>query len=95
MSQIGRRRLRDELHLEGNAKLPIKLQIYHGGNLLFNQHFQKMRNRNHRVILSPGDYELLVEAEYVDEETPIFLRVAANCIPEDITLSSQRQIFEE
>ena len=38
------------------------------------------------MILSPGDYELLVEAEYVDEETPIFLRVAANCIPEDITL---------
>ena len=82
---MGRRRLRDELDEENNAKLPIKLQIYHGGALLFNQNFQKMRNRNHRMILSPGDYMLVVEAEYVDERTPIFLRVAAKCDPEDIT----------
>ena len=88
VSQMGRRRLRDELHSETNAKLPIKLQICHSGTLLFNQNFQKKRNRTHRMILSPGEYELLVAAEYVDEETPIFLRVAANCILERIELIS-------
>ena len=76
----------DELHLEGNAKLPIKLQIYHNGTLLFNQNSQKMRNRTMSMTLSPCDYDLLVEADYVDEETPIFLRVAANCNPENIDL---------
>ena len=43
------------------------------------------------MILSPGDYEILVAAEYVDEETPVFLRVAANCIPEDIALDNLKK----
>ena len=89
VSQVGRRGLRDEFHSDSNAKLPIKLLIYHGGAILFNQNFLRKRNRTHRMTLSPGVYEILVEAEYVDEDTPIFLRVAANCIPEDVTLDKK------
>ena len=89
VSQVGRRSLRDEFHSDSYAKLPIKLLICYDGAILFNQNFQKMRNRTHRMPLSPGVYEILVEAEFVDQETPIFLRVAANCIPEDITLDKK------
>ena len=89
VSQVGRRRLRDEFHSDTNAKLPIKLLIYHGGAILFNQNFLRKRNRTHRMTLSPGVYEILVETEYVDEDTPIFLRVAANCIPEYVTLDKK------
>lgn len=88
VSQEGRRRLRDELELENNAKLPIKLQIYHENSLMFDQKFQRMRNRNHRLILSPGDYCLIVEADYVDQVTEICLRVAAKCNKQDISLHS-------
>ena len=91
VSQMGRRRLRDELEEENNAKLPIKLQIYHESSLLINQNFQRMRNRNHRRILSPGDYRLVVEADYVDLVTKICLRVAAKCTPQDIILNSPKK----
>ena len=91
VSQMGRRRLRDELEEENNAKLPIKLQIYHESSLLFNQNFQRIRNRNHRMILCPGDYSLVVEAEYVDLVTEICLRVAAKCRPQDIILNSPKK----
>ena len=83
-SQIGRRQLRDEMEITTNARLPIKLQIYHKNSLLFNQNFKKMRNRNRRMILSPGNYQLCVEADYVDVDTQFFLRVAAHCSPSDI-----------
>ena len=90
VSQEGRRRLRDELELE-NAKLPIKLQIYQEHSLLFDQNFQRMRNRNHRLILSPGDYCLVVEADIVDQVTEIFLRVAAKCNKQDISLHGPKK----
>ena len=91
VSQMGRRRLRDELETS-YAKLPIKLQIYRENILLSNQNFIKMRNRNHRLILSPGDYSIIVEAAYVDIVTEICLRVAAKCSkPEDIILRSPKK----
>ena len=91
VSQMGRRRLRDELDLD-YAKLPIKFQIYHETILVFNQNFLKMRNRNHRLILSPGDYSIIVEAASVDIVTEICLRVAAKCSkPEDIILKSPKK----
>ena len=91
VSQEGRRRLRDELELTNNAKLPIKLQIYHENSLLFDQNFQRIRNRNHRLILSPGDYCLIVEANFVDQVTEICLRVAAKCNKQDIILHSPKK----
>ena len=93
VSQMGRRRLRDELEEEINAKLSIKLQIYRESSLppLFNQNFQRMRNRNHRMILRPGNYRLVVEADYVDLVTKICLRVAAKCTPQDIILNSPKK----
>ena len=91
VSQMGRRRLRDELELD-YAKLPIKFQIYRENMLLFNQDFKRMRNRNHRLILSPGDYSIFVEAASVDVVTKICLRVAAKCGKlEDITLKSPKK----
>ena len=91
VSQMGRRRLRDELDLD-YAKLPIKFQIYHENILMFNPDFLKMRNRNHRLILSPGDYSIIVEAASVDVVTEISLRVAAKCSkPEDIILNSPKK----
>ena len=88
VSQMGRRRLRDELDTS-YAKLPIKLHIYRENILLSNQNFIKMRNRNHRLILSPGDYSIIVEAASLDVVTEICLRVAAKCSkPEDIILNS-------
>ena len=95
VSQMGRRRLRDELELD-YAKLPIKLQIYREIMLksknMLNQNFVKMRNRNHRLILRPGEYSIFVEADSVDVVTEICLRVAAKCgKPENITLKSPKK----
>ena len=95
VSQMGRRRLRDELELD-YAKLPIKLQIYRENMLksknMLNQNFVKMRNRNTRLNLPPGVYSIIVEAASVDVVTEICLRVAAKCgKPENITLKSPKK----
>ena len=78
-SQLGRRQLRDEMR-SVETLLNIKLSVSRVGTNsrpLVEQQFMPDRTRTAQSVLEAGRYRVTAQAERVDQNTPVLLRVAA------------------
>ena len=76
-SQCNRRQLRDEKN-SNSTLLKMKMTVFYYDHPISQEPFYKLRTRTyHDTSLRGGEYKIIGETAYIDEETQVFLRVAS------------------